>query len=101
MILIIDTTGKECQVGLQDGKKLDVKKWNWKKDTGTEVLQNIEKMLKKHKKTLDDIKAIKVNQIPGSFTGTRVGITLAKTLSWALKIPILSYKKSDNFDILK
>ena len=35
-----------------------------------------------------DIEQIMVVNGPGSFTGVRIGLTLAKTYAWALNIPI-------------
>ena len=95
MILTIDTTDKECMVGLGDGPKLDIKKWRWKKDTGGEVLHNIQKLLKKHQKNLENIETIFVNQGPGSYTGTRVGITIANSLGWSLNIPVEGFSGKD------
>jgi tRNA threonylcarbamoyladenosine biosynthesis protein TsaB len=48
----------------------------------------IEKILKKNKVNLNDLKEIKVNTGPGSFTGLRVGISVANTISLLLRIPL-------------
>ena len=37
----------------------------------------------------NDIDKIFVINGPGSFTGIRVGVTIAKTMAWALKIPVV------------
>jgi len=95
MILVIDTTDKECEVGFFDGVNIDRIKWRWRKDTGTEVLQNIDKLLKKRQKKLKNIETIFVNRGPGSYTGTRVGITIANTLGWSLNIPVIGYSGKD------
>lgn len=62
------------------------------KPTGAEksqqVLSLINQILRKHKKTLKDITEIKVETGPGSFTGLRVGVSVANALAWALKIPV-------------
>lgn len=34
---------------------------------------------------------------PGSFTGTRVGVTVAKSLSFALQIPLIGFPSLDAF----
>ena len=44
--------------------------------------------LKKNGFYLTDIKKIVVNRGPGSFTSVRLGIVLANTLSFGLKIPL-------------
>jgi len=105
MIIIIDTTDKECQVAIFDGQSFDIKKWLWDKDTGSEVLSNIEKLFrpkadppmaaKAGNIDITKISAIGVNHGPGSFTGTRVGITIANTLGWSLNIPIIGFSSRD------
>ncbi len=95
MIVIIDTTQKECQVGLADIdniQNIDSIKWLWQKDTGSELLKNLQVLLKKGKKNLQDIKGVIVNQGPGSYTGTRVGIVIANTLGWSLNVPVIGYR---------
>lgn len=101
MILIIDTTKKECQVTLREGDKTTEIKWLWQKDTGGEALENITKLLGKVGKKLEDIKAILVNIGPGSFTGTRVGVTIGNTLAWSLNIPVFSYQSDQKEKMLK
>jgi len=57
-------------------------------DKSQQVLSLINQILKKNKKTLKDITEIKIETGPGSFTGLRVGLAVANTLGWSLKIPI-------------
>jgi len=52
------------------------------------LLVAIAKILKRHNKTLLDIKSVEVNTGPGSFTGTRVGVSVANALGFALNIPV-------------
>lgn len=60
-----------------------------------DILILIEKYLKENGKTLKDIESILVNCGPGSFTGVRVGITVANTLAWSLNIPVIGYRDGD------
>lgn len=85
MKLYIDTPdNKKIVVGL------DKKRWKFgtKKPKSQRLLELIDKTLRKQKKTLKDISEIKIETGPGSFTGLRIGISVANALAWALKIPI-------------
>lgn len=88
-ILFIDTTdNKEIKVGLSVGGK----KYSTRKKVDFQraqaALPLIDKLLRKHKLKTSDIDRIEVNAGPGSFTGLRVGISVANALSFALKIPV-------------
>ena len=52
------------------------------------VLPLIEKLLREHKLQLGDIHEIVVAEGPGSFTGLRVGATIANALGDMLDIPV-------------
>lgn len=53
-----------------------------------DVLELIADSLKEENKSLQDISEITVATGPGSFTGLRVGVTVAITLGWALGVPV-------------
>jgi tRNA threonylcarbamoyladenosine biosynthesis protein TsaB len=90
MILSLDTTEtKNIFVELRslDGKT--IAKLSENQQQGSQVLlPMIMKILKKNKFTLKNISKIEVNPGPGSFTGTRVGVSVANALSFALQVPV-------------
>ena len=53
------------------------------------LVPNIKKILDNHQITTHDLSEIIVVNGPGSFTGIRIGLTIAKTLAWAKNIPII------------
>jgi tRNA threonylcarbamoyladenosine biosynthesis protein TsaB len=91
MILTIDTTIREdIVVGLSDSDTLNCFQFETD-DQSADLLPAVENVLKNQKLTLKDIKIILVNQGPGSFTGVRVGITVANALAWSLDIPVWGF----------
>ena len=52
-------------------------------------------LLKAHNASLTDLHRIAVTVGPGGFMSIRVGIALANTLSWSLKIPLAGIHLSD------
>jgi len=90
MILSIDTTDNLKTVVKLGSKKI-VKKYKNPKDQ--ELLTLIDKIMKDGKKTFKDIKEIKVNIGPGSFTGIRVGVSVANALAWSLGIKVNGKKQ--------
>lgn len=75
----------------------DKERWTFpaKKQKSQQLLSLINRALKKQKKTLKDVTEIEVNLGPGSFTGLRVGISVANALGWALKIPVNGKKPGE------
>lgn len=89
MKLVIDTTDmQKTTIRLFDNDKeiVSLKKTN---TFGSQVtLPMIEKALKKANKNLGDLTEIAVNEGPGSYTGTRVGVSIANALAYSLQIPV-------------
>jgi len=64
-----------------------------KSDMSSKILPIIDEGLKKSNLTLNSINNIFVVTGPGSFTGVRIGVTIAKTIAWSINkkiIPISS-----------
>jgi tRNA threonylcarbamoyladenosine biosynthesis protein TsaB len=88
-ILFIDTSdNKVVKVGLEIDRKKFLKEQPLDTRKAQAVLPLTEVLLAEHNLKLNDLTGIHVNTGPGSFTGLRVGITIANTLGSLLKIPI-------------
>lgn len=75
-------------VGLKKDEKM-VAKLRQVNQYGSQVLLPlIIKILKKNKLDFKDLSGIEVNEGPGSFTGLRVGASVAQALGYALNIPV-------------
>lgn len=61
---------------------------NIKKDHSSRLMPAIVKLMEEVNMQADDLNQIVVAGGPGSYTGTRIGVTTAKTMAWALNIPI-------------
>jgi tRNA threonylcarbamoyladenosine biosynthesis protein TsaB len=85
MKLYINTSSREKTiVGLgEDRVEMDSSVWH-----SQVVLKLVQELLEKHGKNITDITEIEVFPGPGSYTGLRVGITIANALGYALKIPV-------------
>lgn len=87
--LYIDTTSNYLYTGVvEESSLLCERKIRFDKDLSTMALTTIVDMLNEKNVTPSDIDKIILVNGPGSFTGCRIGITIAKTYAWALNIPI-------------
>ena len=88
-ILYIDTSSSFLYAGISEDNNLLAEV---KKEFGTslseEALPEIVGLFTKTNLQAKDIDKIIVVNGPGSFTGIRIGITIAKVYAWSLNIPI-------------
>lgn len=98
MVLYINTKDKnKIEVVLKDNKVID--SLVAENEYGSQVLLLlIDKLLKKNKVKLENLGQIEVETGPGSFTGLRVGVTVANALAFALNIPINNKKIEDTIN---
>lgn len=87
--LIIDSTSSILQVGLINNKLVTNKRLDNKLSHSETALKVIDEALKELNLTIDKVNRIIVNVGPGSFTGIRIGVTLAKSLGYSLQIPVI------------
>lgn len=89
MIIYIDTKDqKQIKVALKkDGEVID--SLSEDREFGSQVLLPlIEKILNTNKLEFKDLTEIEVETGPGSFTGLRVGVSVANALGFSLGIPV-------------
>ena len=87
--LFMDTHEKELVLAIyQDEKLYKMKRIAEAKDHSTVCIPSLVELLKECNLTVHDLSDIVVVIGPGSFTGVRLGVTVAKTLAYTLEIPI-------------
>jgi len=89
--LAIDTSTNILGVALlEDEQVLGEVVTQIKKDHSTRLMPTIVSLMDDLNIQPDELAKIVVAQGPGSYTGVRIGITTAKSMAWALNIPIYS-----------
>lgn len=89
-ILYIDTSSSYLYTGIVcDGKLISEVQENLQLDLSKLALPKIAEMFSENNLKPNDIDKIIVVNGPGSFTGIRVGLTIAKVYAWSLNIPII------------
>ncbi len=88
-VLFIDTSSNErIIVSLESNGKKDEVVQEIDRRKSQALLGLIDALLKKHNVGMKDVTGIEVHTGPGSFTGLRVGVSIANTIGAVLNIPI-------------
>lgn len=88
-VLAIDTSNDVLGVALADETKvIGEYVTNLKKNHSIRVMPAIEKIMADCDMKPADLDKIVVAKGPGSYTGVRIGVTIAKTMAWSLGIPL-------------
>lgn len=89
-ILAIDTSNYPLGVALiEDNQVLGEYITNLKKNHSVRIMPAIQTLMKDCERVPAQLTKIVVAKGPGSYTGVRIGVTIAKTLAWSLKIPLV------------
>lgn len=89
IILTIRTDKPEAEIGLfEDDVQLSYETWQANRELAETIHSKIHALLAAQHKELGDLTGIIVFSGPGSFTGLRIGITVANALAFALGIAI-------------
>jgi len=90
LILTIRTDKPEAEIGLQTNEtKTAYVTWQADRELAETIHIKIRAMLGEQGHNLHDLNGIVVFKGPGSFTGLRIGISVANALAYGLAIPIV------------
>lgn len=89
LILTLRTDNPEAEIGLyNDTTELLYESWHAHRQLAESIHQKIAQILGQRGKTWSDIEGIVAYSGPGSFTGLRIGLSVANALAYANQIPI-------------
>lgn len=91
MIILLDTSTAACFLTVVDDEARQDFEWQ----AGRTLARGLLKFLEEKTGDLRDISGIGVMKGPGSFTGLRIGLTVANTLADSLNIPIVGAMGED------
>jgi len=96
MILVLDTATRTPVVALAqaDGTLTGERRWPSQHRHDEELLLQLDELLTEVGATRADLTAVIVGTGPGSFTGLRIGLATAKTIAYALHMPIVGVSSS-------
>lgn len=96
IILTLRTDKPEAEIGIfNDQTQLSYEVWTAHRKLAETIHTKIREELAKNKKEFDDLQGIVAYQGPGSFTGLRIGLTVANTLAYGLNISIIGASGDD------
>lgn len=87
--LYLDTHSNKIIIVLYNNDQILIKQeQNTSYDHSISTMPLLIKTLEQHNLKAEDLNQIVVVNGPGSFTGVRIGVTIAKTLAYTLNVPI-------------
>jgi tRNA threonylcarbamoyladenosine biosynthesis protein TsaB len=96
MILTLRTDKPDAEIGLfAETTKIDYVVWTAHRQLSESIHNQITALLQRHSLQWKDISAIASYIGPGSFTGLRIGLTVANTLAYSLQIPVVTASGND------
>jgi len=95
-ILMIETSTEVCSVAFSENGELTFKKESQEGLNHSELLTVfIDELFRENNIPFASIHAVAVSKGPGSYTGLRIGVSVAKGFCYALDIPLISINSLD------
>jgi tRNA threonylcarbamoyladenosine biosynthesis protein TsaB len=96
MELSIDTSTRYATVGISEkGELIQELTWHSQRNHSVELAPAIEGLLNRQKISVKELAAVFVAKGPGAFSALRVGMSIAKSLSAGVEIPIVGISTTD------
>jgi tRNA threonylcarbamoyladenosine biosynthesis protein TsaB len=93
MIICLETATNLCSVALIDSAGvISLRESSDVKSHASRLTVFIEEILQENKIKAQDLEAIAVSKGPGSYTGLRIGVSVAKGIAYAASIPLIGIK---------
>lgn len=96
--LTIRTDKPEAEIGLFDGdRQMEYIVWQAHRELSTTIHLRLNELLDKQQKKWQDVQGIVAFAGPGSFTGLRIGLSVANALASSLSIPIVGIEGEEQW----
>ena len=96
LIMTIRTDKPEAELGLYaDGQRVAYHSWHAHRELAETLHTKLRELLAGSQKSLHDVTAIVCYEGPGSFTGLRIGMSVANALAYGLSLPIVASTGED------
>ncbi|MAC94247.1 MAG: tRNA (adenosine(37)-N6)-threonylcarbamoyltransferase complex dimerization subunit type 1 TsaB [Flavobacteriales bacterium] len=90
-LLCIETSTKVCSVALfKNDELIDFEEEDGSYSHAENLAVFIDKVLKRKSVNYSDLAAVVVSKGPGSYTGLRIGVSLAKGIAYGAQIPLIA-----------
>ena len=87
--IILDSSNTDLSIGIaKEGILMDYISYAAWQQQSEFMIKELDTLLNKYEVKNSDIKDIMVSIGPGSYTGVRISLTIAKTMAFALSIPV-------------
>ena len=93
--LIINCIGKDDKLGLRINKDFFIHNIDKKNEIKKNLVSEILDFLNRHNVKLNERFSVIVNQGPGSFSGVRIALAIAKGLEISKKVKIFGFRNTD------
>lgn len=96
MVLTIKTDNPVAALALfKDGQKVSEYSWQADRELARDLIKEIQQFLHKNNANFTTLEGLVVYSGPGSFTGLRIGLTVANTIAYGQNISIVGVTGDD------